>query len=286
MSGYDVIGDVHGQADKLEGLLHTMGYRLEGGSWRHPERTAVFIGDLIDRGPRQLDSVEIARRMVDEGDALIVMGNHEFNAIAYFTEHPDGRGDTLRTRQGELGCKNLKQHKEFLDEVGDRSPLHGDVIEWFATIPLWLELDGVRFIHACWHAESIDVLRPALGPGNTVTSDVMVTSSTEGHPHFTALENIIKGPEVALPEGQSYEDKDGNKRHRRRVSWWTGEDGHYTDDVPLFFGHYWSSEDSLIHSPRTLCVDLSAARGGPLAAYRWDGESTIDLDKLVTFNTP
>ena len=53
-TGYDVIGDVHGQAGKLEGLLKQMGYELDiKGTYRHPIRTAIFVGDLVDRGPDQ-----------------------------------------------------------------------------------------------------------------------------------------------------------------------------------------------------------------------------------------
>jgi hypothetical protein len=52
----------------------------------HPDRQAIFVGDLIDRGPRQVESVEIVRSMVDAGAAQIAMGNHEFNAIAYATQ--------------------------------------------------------------------------------------------------------------------------------------------------------------------------------------------------------
>ena len=83
MSGYDVIGDIHGHADKLIGLLRQMGYEQRSGAWRHAERTAVFVGDLIDRGPQQRTSIEIPRAMVEAGSAHAVLGNHEFNAIAY-----------------------------------------------------------------------------------------------------------------------------------------------------------------------------------------------------------
>ena len=54
---YDLVGDIHGQGDKLEGLLDHLGYRLRDGAYRHPSRTAIFLGDFIDRGPRQLDCV-------------------------------------------------------------------------------------------------------------------------------------------------------------------------------------------------------------------------------------
>jgi hypothetical protein len=89
----DIIGDVHGHADKLEALLRLMGYRETAGAWRHPERMAIFVGDFIDRGPAQVRSVDIARRMVDAGAALAVMGNHELNAIAWHTADPNNPGE-------------------------------------------------------------------------------------------------------------------------------------------------------------------------------------------------
>ena len=59
---YDLIGDVHGQADKLAGLLRLMGYMPEQRGYRAPKgRKAVFLGDLIDRGPEQVRTLEIAR---------------------------------------------------------------------------------------------------------------------------------------------------------------------------------------------------------------------------------
>ena len=79
---YDVIGDVHGHADRLEALLQKMGYSHRAGAWRHPERTAIYVGDLIDRGPHQVRTLEMVRAMIDAGSARATMGNHEFNAIA------------------------------------------------------------------------------------------------------------------------------------------------------------------------------------------------------------
>jgi hypothetical protein len=56
---YDIIGDIHGHADKLEALLRTLGYRDTAGAWRHPTRKAIFVGDFIERGPAQVRSVQI-----------------------------------------------------------------------------------------------------------------------------------------------------------------------------------------------------------------------------------
>jgi hypothetical protein len=80
---YDIIGDIHGQADKLHALLAHMGYENRNGAYRHPSRSAIFVGDFIDKGPQQIESVMTVRRMVEAGTAQAVMGNHEFNAIAW-----------------------------------------------------------------------------------------------------------------------------------------------------------------------------------------------------------
>ena len=66
--------------------------------WAHDERQAIFVGDLIDRGPEQIESVRIAQTMVEAGSAQIVLGNHEFNAIAYAT--PDVRATTSARTSG------------------------------------------------------------------------------------------------------------------------------------------------------------------------------------------
>ncbi len=83
---FDIIGDVHGCCDELEVLLETLGYVYEEGStdgtyhrvYRHPEgRKAIFLGDLVDRGPRILDAVQLVRNMVLAGSAMAVPGNHD-----------------------------------------------------------------------------------------------------------------------------------------------------------------------------------------------------------------
>ena len=85
---FDIIGDVHGCADELEELLERLGYGKlviadhEPGwtsiKYVHPEgRKAVFVGDLVDRGPRVLDTLSVVRNMVQSGSALCVPGNHD-----------------------------------------------------------------------------------------------------------------------------------------------------------------------------------------------------------------
>ena len=76
---FDIIGDVHGCYDELEGLLAMLGYAPNAdGVWRHPgARKAIFLGDLVDRGPRVPDVLRLVMQMVDAGTALALPGNHD-----------------------------------------------------------------------------------------------------------------------------------------------------------------------------------------------------------------
>ena len=79
---YDIIGDIHGQADMLKELLEQMGYTLANNIYSHPERKAVFIGDFINRGPKIRETIRIIRGLVENGHAHAILGNHEINAMS------------------------------------------------------------------------------------------------------------------------------------------------------------------------------------------------------------
>ena len=80
---FDLIGDVHGCRDELAQLLEKLGYRVnETGAYAHPAgRTAVFLGDLVDRGPDSPGVLEIAMNMAQAGAALCLLGNHEYKLM-------------------------------------------------------------------------------------------------------------------------------------------------------------------------------------------------------------
>jgi len=242
--------------------------------------------------------------MVEAGAARCILGNHEFNAIAWVTPDPDRPGHFLRDHHKP---GNRAQHQAFLDVV-EGTPRQKEITDWFRTLPLWLDLGGLRVVHACWHEESMDVLRPLLGPKQTLTDDAILLGSRQGHPVFAALEVVCKGPEVPLPEGVSFTDKGGKVRHEVRVRWWQGDlstyrkaaigppgdmemipdvpmpeewKGHPYSGPPVLFGHYWFTGTPSVISPRFACLDYSVARDGPLVAYRWDGETELSSEKLA-----
>lgn len=316
LRSYDIIGDVHGHASKLELLLERMGYALIDGAWRHPTRIAVFVGDFVDRGPRQLDTIRIVRAMVEAGSALAVMGNHELNAIGWATPSAARPGQFLRRRDGEKGASNHHHHKEFLGQIGDGSSEHVAAVEWFKTLPMFLDLPEMRVAHACWHPEAIAAIKSRLGPLGILSEDLIQEALSEPEVReagsmglFDALELVCKGVEVELPAGCDFRDQDGFARDKVRSRWWDPSATTFRAtaiikpsllaeipdepipelakvpqllDKPFFFGHYWMTGQPRILSECAVCVDYSAAKAGPLVACRFDGGAPLSEAVFVS----
>lgn len=287
---YDIIGDVHGQFDKLDALLDALGYRERAGARRHPQRRAIFVGDFIDRGACGVEVVRTVRRMIDAGAALAVMGNHELNAIAWHTPDAEDPGEYLRPHRREpWGLKNRKQHAAFLAQVEHKSELHREIIDWFLTLPLWLELPQLRVVHACWHEPAMAWLSPRLDDRNCLPRHLLPEATKEptaaeadtSMSTFAAVEFLTKGIEVRLPDGYSFEDKDGIARRDVRVRWWDTE-ARVAVGKPTFFGHYWMSGLPSLLSSSAVCVDYSAGSGGPLVAYRHEAGAPLSPHNFVS----
>lgn len=302
---YDIVGDIHGCHLSLLALLERLGYRNDEVGYRHSERTLIFLGDFIDRGPGQQEVLNIVRSMMNAGTALAVMGNHEYNAIAYATPDPDS-GDYLRPHTD----KNTGQHGAFLDAYANDPAGYAEAIDWFKSLPLWLDLEVLRIVHACWDRDMIRRIQLAQDGSNYLQEDMLYAASQRGSWQFEAIETILKGKEIPLPEGSGFKDKDGNARHHIRVRWWDesaktyrkafmGPESaltHIPDDLiegdhlveygheepPCFLGHYWFDADPEPLADNIACLDYSVAKpGGRLVAYRWDGERLLRRDKYV-----
>lgn len=304
---YDIIGDIHGHASRLEQLLKRMGYERDGDGWRHPDRQAIFVGDFIDRGPEQVGTYRLVRSMIDRGAALAVMGNHEFNAVAFKTPHPEQPGERLRPHTE----KNRNQHAAFLEQVGEDSALHDEIIAWFKTLPLYLDPEGLRVVHACWHDSSLETLNPLLDHRQCLHADAWPDAARKGTDVYNAAETLLKGFEIPLPPGESFLDKQGNERRHIRTRWWEQRGGTvrsvalmddatrealseervpsgvlpgYTDDKPVFVGHYWLRGTPEPMSDRVACLDYTVTEPAPegkLTAYRWSGEKSVNREEFV-----
>ena len=302
MARYDIIGDIHGHAAELKSLLMSLGYQRHGDGFRCSDRKVVFVGDFVDRGRATGEVIKIARAMVDAGDAAAVMGNHEYNAIAFHTARPGKTGQWFRPHSD----KNLKQHQATLDQLSSREL--AEAIDWFKTLPVTIEIGGIRVVHASWQTQDIDCINNALATAGEFTVEFLAMSEDAGSDLNNAIENVLKGPELQMPNGHWIVDKAGHQRGSVRIKWY--EDGigrtyrqHHlgcdevpeleiaaddlakfetypAEDAPLFVGHYWLTGTPAPLAANVACTDYSVAKGGKLVAYRWAGESVLSASKF------
>lgn len=309
ITGYDIIGDVHGCAHALEALLNKLGYEYRNGVYRHPSRQAVFVGDIIDRGPRIREALRIVRNMVEAGSAQMVMGNHEYNALGYCTRARPGSPHTyLREhtpRHNRTIAQTLEQFEKHPAEFRDH-------LDWFLTLPLFLELPGFRVVHACWDDELIQAYKKRYGRA-TIDMDFLHDSSVPGSFAGRVMDRLLRGTDLPLPDGVTIKGGDGYIRQRFRTRFWARSPRTYADVVfqpdalpeqlanrelsaeerskllcypesapPVFVGHYWLSGEPKLLRHNVACLDYSAVKYGALVAYRFDGEAELDASKFVS----
>jgi hypothetical protein len=307
MDGYDVIGDIHGHAEKLEGLLQQMGYTPAGRGYRAPNgRQAVFLGDLIDRGPDQLRVLEIVRAMIDNGDARCIMGNHEYNAIGFVTPSRETPSEFLRPNN----AKKRAQHLDFLGQIGERTEAHLAWVNWFKTLPLFLDLGCIRVVHGSWNDAAVaEIAGVYWDSSEQRMSDDFLFGSHEQDSRLMAARKLLTcGFEWDLPEGMHIYGKGGEKHKEVRIANWRHEatrlhevalvpegnlenvpdisiPSHVPMDPiqgsPVFLGHHWFSGFPKIETPKLAVLDYSAGKGGPLVTYRWQGEEKLSNENFV-----
>lgn len=259
----DVVGDVHGEVEALDDLLRVLGYRGRG---EHPAgRRLVFIGDICDRGP---DSPEVVRRvaaMVAEGTAQCLLGNHELNVLRGKPKEGNGWffADDHDRREGKF--------------PGARPPADDAertrILDFFATLPIALEREDLRLVHALWDEPRIDSVRQA--SGRVTALELHAAASRDCDERWSSsgkldeLEALrrrygpsLRDPDAVVPRLDLLAEADvdhqasnpvrvltsgleqrvdapfylaGKWRMVDRVDWWE----RYDDPVHVLFGHYW-----------------------------------------------
>ena len=300
MSGFLVVGDVHGSYQELCELLN----RSEA-----LNRFIVFLGDIIDRGPLQKETFNLVKKLTDEGKASCIMGNHEYNAIMH-----------------SLGLRQLdKVHRVFLEAFPKDSDSYHEAIAFFKNLPLFIEYPAFNVIHACYLEKQIAILRQYLDKSNRVPagSDTdrffILSRDRKKNPDYqaeyddilyNAIEISLKGTEYTLPPPHFFTDKDGKQRHEIRTRWWQQDGASLNDiaffrtgDLPeisidsselgyqipkktVFVGHYWlnpksndkvSLRESSMLEDLVYCLDFSCVNGGALCGMCID----TDNDRII-----
>lgn len=258
----DVVGDVHGELDALRALMAALGYDAEG---RHPDgRRLVFVGDLCDRGPDSPGVLALVRRLRDAGRAQAVLGNHELNLLRESRKHGNG-------------WFYADDHDRAGGEFGASQPLPAGAgagaLAFLRELPVALERDDLRVVHAVWDGPSLARLggelagwsperihRDDAGPSElqAALAALEPARSLEMARYGSRLKQ--RGEGVPLLEAVGRSDalwQRGNPmrvltsgletlaarpyfaggawRMTDRVRWWDG----YDDPTPVIFGHYW-----------------------------------------------
>jgi hypothetical protein len=300
---YDIIGDIHGHADKLEELLLKLGYHKTNTIFSHPKRKALFVGDYIDRGPKIRQTLEIIRSMVESDNAIALMGNHEYNALCFHLTN--NKGGHLRSHT----IKNILQHYQTLKQFQNKQEEYEDYLEWFKTLPLFYETNSFRAVHACWDNDNISYLRKTLCD-DRLTDELIYNSVQNGTRLNKAIDQTLKGIELKLPNGLSFNDKDGTVRESFRIKWWKDpsqmsyrsisivpineltqqpidlseidlEKYYSRKEKTVFFGHYWLKGEPSFQEHNVCCLDYSVAKQGKLVAYRFENGNVLEKDNLV-----
>lgn len=298
---FDIIGDIHGHVEPLRKIIGELGFWRTASGWFTPQpgRMIIFLGDLVDRGPDQRGCVALVRELVDSGHAMCLMGNHEHAAIGWATQNPQSPHDFLHPHTE----KNLRNHRTFLAQFGEGSHLHQETVKWMKGLPIYLDLRGIRCVHACWDPMAIAAVKPMLDADAIFTDEGLVASYGKGSPQKRDIDILLRGPEFDLPSGIGFTDQEGTYRTKSRLKWWSGKretklreatvedidtDAECVvempldlDDRPTFFGHYWMKGQPQLLSEKRACLDFSVAARGYLTAYRWRGETRLDPENLI-----
>ncbi|MBC2834079.1 metallophosphoesterase [Paragemmobacter straminiformis] len=294
MTPLTVIPDIHADPDRLYRGLAAAG-----------DGRVALLGDLIDAGhsvakPDDREVLRIVRRRIEDGRAVAIMGNHELNAILFHRTAGSGENEKpLRSREP----KNAKQHESFCDAFGVATRDALDWTSWFLELPLWLEMDGLRLVHACWNRSAIKTVGERRPDGRLKEEDLeeVAAKTTE---FARAVNLLLTGPELALPPGISFHDKGGHKRHHARIAWWRSHartwrraslsipkpdelpdediesfgdlDFYRDDEPPVLVGHYKMLGAPCIESPKAACLDYPDAP----CVYHWSGGGYLEADDL------
>jgi hypothetical protein len=296
---YDIIGDVHGYAQLLKKLLIELGYKKTSSGYSNPGRKAVFVGDFVNRGPQIRKSFRMIRTMVENGNAMAILGNHEINLIISYLKN---QNDIFQS--GDISVlKTVDDFAGYPDEWNDH-------LKWLRTLPLFLELDGIRVVHACWSDEAVEYLKLNLPSGKIKKEFFLKMYKNPGSQLAQNVWLLTKGIHFKLPGDLKLKSNKGVSPRSFRLRWWEEPAGKTFEELsfenkfqlpdytipsqilpatlpyseknpPLFFGHFCRANGPHLIRPNLCCIDACVNGSKSLLAYPWDGEQSLSVSKII-----
>ena len=265
----DVVGDIHGEIEALRNLLTRLGYAPDGS---HSEgRRLVFVGDLTDRGPDSPAVVRLVKQFVESGRAQCVLGNHDLNLLLcnLAEQHKDSEHPFGKSRKHDnhwfFGEEWSLDNTEPTPAVLADEQIRHWVVDFLRSLPLVLERDDARVVHACWDDSMVEIARRA---SDTVTLYAQYHDRIEADllelPKLDSTDRKLLhqngNPVKVLTSGKESRTRTGfvaggELRYEERVKWWES----YQDPQLCVFGHYSNGREQTSTPSRAICVDFAVA---------------------------
>jgi bis(5'-nucleosyl)-tetraphosphatase (symmetrical) len=263
MSTY-AIGDLQGCLDGFERLVA-----------RLPDADRfVFVGDLVNRGPRSLATLRRVKALADAGRAAAVLGNHDLHLLAV-----------------AMGLRAVHAN-DTLQEILDAPDL-GALLGWLRALPLAHREQGILFVHAGvlpeWDADKTlalseevrgrlaaddhgDFLREMYGNEPARWSDALA-----GHDRLRCVVNALTRVRMLAADGtMDLKHKDASAKAPAGLVPWFDHPRRATRGTPIVFGH-WSTEGLVLRDDAT-GLDTGCVWGGRLTALRLEDGALFQVD--------
>lgn len=287
----DFIGDIHGNYTKLEKLLSLLDYKWVESKkiYEHTQdRKICVLGDFINVGMENEKVLDLLYSMYLNKQVYLIVGNHEyFLSLLYYKT---------------ANNKNLfwhyiqKNYFTLYQEFVHKKEKFYFYLDWISTLPLFLEFNGAKVVHAFIDDEIIEKVQEV----NNVEK-IMVKSRSEIY-----LRDYVNKMLIGIIH--KYKAETNERTIFFRYRWWDYDKNlplqnmfiHKSEKLPLhevqninkemlnfkignyiiFFSHYnLQGYPFLTHSTRC-CLDFGGAKGGFLSAYRWNGENVLNESNM------
>ena len=277
----DIIGDVHGEIEPLRALMRHLGYSEDG---HHPDgRRLIFVGDLTDRGPDSPAVVDLVQQLIVAGRAQCVLGNHDLNIL--LKDDPKPENGWFFSGEKPHADEKVGPQVQANEAIRER------VLSLFRALPIALERDDLRVVHACWDDKMIKIARESSDVESLYEEhrdsieaeisglDLNDTDRKLKRQNENAVKLLTSGPEELAKKAF---EAGGKWRHERRVEWWNDYQGVY-----CVFGHY-GGEARETNS--THCVDFGVGnrwkerRDGKTCQFKWKLAARRWPERMVVFD--
>lgn len=197
----DIIGDVHGCFQELTELLAKLGHGALVEEEILPENPSpqpeiLFVGDLVDRGDRVIDTLRLVVELCEKGYALAVLGNHDYRFMRWL------QGNDVTIAHGLE-----KTIEEFLClKKDEREHLRERLIRFFEGLPYALRFDRGKgvMVHAAWRPRMKEETDPKRLRYYAIFGPTTGERTPEGFPVRIDWAKSYKGPEFVFFGHQVY----------------------------------------------------------------------------------